>query len=46
MMFINTKIYIFIGFYKEINLIINNIGEDVIKEHLQKMFIYVRESND
>ena len=33
-------------FYKEINLIINNIGEDVIKEHLQKMFIYVRESND
>lgn len=33
-------------FYKEANLIINNIGEDVIKEHLQKMFNYVRESND
>ena len=33
-------------FYKESNLIINNIGEDVIKEHLQKMFDYVRESND
>lgn len=33
-------------FYKEINLIINNIGEEVIKEHLQKMFNYVRESND
>lgn len=33
-------------FYKEVNLIINNIGEEVIKEHLQKMFNYVRESND
>lgn len=33
-------------FYKETNLIINNIGEEVIKEHLQKMFNYVRESND
>lgn len=33
-------------FYKEVNLIINNIGEDVIKEHLQKMFNYTRESND
>jgi hypothetical protein len=33
-------------FYKEVNLIINNIGEEVIKEHLQKMFDYVRENND
>jgi predicted ATPase len=33
-------------FYKEVNLIINNIGEEVIKEHLQKMFNFVRESND
>lgn len=33
-------------FYKEVNLIINNIGEEVIKEHLQKMFDYLRENND
>lgn len=33
-------------FYIEVNLIINNIGEEVIKEHFQKMFDYVRENND
>ncbi len=32
-------------FYKEVNLIINNIGEEVIQEHLQKMFNYVSERN-